>query len=702
VLLAQRPTSRSSSILSGIPRFDVIDYSRATNGFLYMVTGTGPVMKWNGLLSQAVPAGVESPDTAMQIGVSGTGTITGTYRAYIRYLDGDGNPSNLSPVSNTVVASKISTFTYSSIPIPDLNGNVSKKQILRHPAGSTLTYYVDIETDDLTRTSFTSTRTDTELKTQEAVPFIGPDLVADLANRYGVPRDDRKFIVFYANRLWLYGEAIYSRGHVEVTFGSQTVTGIGTEWTSAMAGRFFYTAGGTRSYEIESVNAAGQTLTLSTDYVQSTDLFANYTIRPLQSNKHLLVYSEPGLYDSWDESQGLIVASSDDIEDDPTGLIATQSFLFILQRRHIYRLTFLKDPLLDGAIFLSARRGCINNRSWTTADGFVYCLDDRGIYRFDGGDQTEDLSQPIQDLFYFDAPPGDLRINWSAYDYFHCSHDRNDATLRWFVALSGDYLPRHAICFNYSTPQWWLEEYMTPVGASDILKTSNPIPMVSSGFNSVFGLGLGTIDNVYPANNTRHRVLASGWITVTAHSETSVPTVTLSGASVSIISGRGKGQTRIISSVSGQVITVVQPWTIKPDATSVIQLGAIPWSWRSGWFRFTYQAHNQPRRITTSFRPTENPSQMDMRVYADYATSPIVWGLTWPNSTSDSSGLTTTLGSSDAVVDLTQSRGFSQLHLDSFKDFDEWRRDNVSVELRGFSGQSYVVINEINVEGATD
>jgi hypothetical protein len=703
LLLSQDLEGRSPSIQSGLVREHAVDFSRATNQYLYWTSGFGPVMKWDGIASLSREAGVVAPTTAVTIGSTGSGTITGSYSAYLRFIDVDGNPSNLSPISEVIQVTNVSTILYTNVQSPNLNvSGTVKRQILRNTSGQTLTYYVDVETEDLTSTSLQSTRTDAELRVQEPVPLFSEDFTLNLASRFGVPPNDRTYIAFYANRLWLYGEAIYDIGHVEVANGSTAVTGVGTEWTTAMEGRQFYTSEGDKAYTVATIDEAAQTLVLDQAYLRATDKFARYTIRPVPEHRHLLSFSEPGQFDAWNEERGLIVASSDDVEDEPTGLAATQSFLFILQRRHIYRLSFLTEPGGDGGIFLSARRGCINNRSWVSADGFIYALDDRGIYRFDGSDNTEDLSQPIQDLFYFDSPAGSLRINWRSARFFHASHDRNDATIRWFVSLSGNYLPRHAICFNYGTPQWWLEEYPHPVGHSTILKSINPVSLAASAFADVFAVGVGTLDGlVVTGGDTRGGVVTSEVRSLTSTGRT-FPTTGVVGNTIAIVAGTGKGQTRVIASVAGQTIVVAEPWTTKPDITSTFQIGAVRWSWKSGWNRWDYLAHNQPRRLSMSFEPATAEALLDLRLYKDYSRVPENWGLTWPRNIIDSSGVVTRDNDPDAVVNLEQDKGFSVLNIDSFSDFDEWRRDNVAVEIRGFSGESPVIIYELNVEGASE
>lgn len=702
VLVSSHNITNSPDILTGIVRACPLEFARATNGYIYMANGLQSVVKWDGIALELVTVGVIAPTTAITLSVTGSGEISGNYRAYVRFVDEDGNFSNLSPVSNTVTATGNSTVVFDNVAAPT-ESKVVRRQILRNTAGQFLSFYIDIDTTDLSATSFSSTKTDDDLKAQSAVSLFSENFRVSIADRYGIPPDDKPIIAFYQKRLWLYGEGIYHEGNVQVTFGSTTVTGIGTEFTSEMVGRFLYVVGADRSYEIESVSEANQTLTIASAYANETDLFAAYKIRPAAARRHLLLYSEAGLFDSWPEDQGLDVASSDDVDDEGTGLVSTHSFLYILQRRHIYRLSFLDDPIDDGGIFLSARRGCVNNRSWVTVDGFLYCLDDRGIYRFDGSDTTEDLSPLIQDLFYFNREEGDLRINWDGGKWFHASHDRNDATIRWFVAFSGEYLPRHAICFNYGTPQWWIEEYPFAVGDSTLFKQINSLPIVAGKYRKVYAMQIGSLDVVNPQEGTTRGLVASATRrSISAAAGTQFPTAGVVGAPLAIVDGRGKGQWRLITAVSSETLTVNDPWTVQPDDTSTFQVGGMPWKWRSGWNDWPVYEWSQPRRISVGFQPSGTPNEMDLRVYTEYSETPTKWGLDWPRIPSEATGIETANDDPDAEIDLQQSKGFSYLTLDSFDMYDEFREGLISVELRGFSAGSPVVVYQVGIQGAVE
>ncbi len=699
LVLAQTPDSTGPTILSGRVRFVPMDFAHATNGFIYFSDGFGPVIKWDGISNQASEAGVPAPATALTIGASGSGSIDGTYTAYQRYVDIDNNVSNLSPVSNSLVVVSRSQIDYTGVPTT-MDSRVVKRQIIRNTSGQNSVYYVDVETTDLSATTFTSTQTDSLLATNEAVALFDNAGVS-LANKNGIPRTDKPIIAYFSGRLFMAGDKAYKTGHVAVTFQSKTVTGVGTQFNTSMEERFIYISGSNREYEIDTVNETTQVITLLDNFEDVSDLFASYVIRSPPASRTLLSFSESNQFDAWPATQALEIASSDDLEEQITGLLPTSSFLFVLQRRHIYRLSFLNDPQSDGGIFLAARRGCVNNRCWVNVDDSTYMLDDRGIYRFSGTEAVEDLSLSIQDLFYFyeDSPSG-FSVNWDAAELFHAGHDRNRAIIRWFVAFSGNQLPRHAICYNYVINQFWIEEYPWPIGASEQIRSETTTSVVAGATVKLFAMDTGTLDGVDPsAGDTRGDVLSSGPFSLTTIN-TTVPVANVVQSPISIVSGRGKGQTRIISSVTGQVIRVAQPWNVLPDTTSKFQIGGIKWRWKSGESRFVGGEQQQTRRITVGFRSTRSPASLDIRQYRDYSRDPENFTIDYPRTPAESSGVTIMKNEPDALVDLTLPNGFAQVRLDDFTEYNVWRDDLISVELRGFTSEDPVRIYSLRIEGA--
>ncbi len=697
VVFSQNAPAPGLSLMGGIVNVMPLDWARAPSGEIFFANGLMPMSKWNGVRFTARTVGVVAPTTAPTLAGSGTGDSTGAYTCYVRFIDDDGNPSNLSPVSAEIDVVGVNTFTYSNLAVPT-QAKVTRKQILRNTAGQNLTYYVDIDTTDVAATTLTSTiQDDTLLAQQEAVPLFDSQ-GNSLANRFGVPPSHKAFLASYNDRMFAAGETPYTEGNVQVTTGSAVVQGVGTDFTKALEGRLLYVTGSGQAYPIQEVNRGNQTLTLSTAYGQVTDLFAGYAIRASTGDRRTVQFTEPGQYDAWPAVNGI---SIEDTGDEITGLMAAEGFLYVLQRRHIFRVTYGVDPLQDGGVFLVARRGCVNQRSWIHIDGEVFLLDERGVYRLGAtrSQDAQDISGPIMDLFWLQHEESEFRINWSARRFFWAQHAPAEGVLRWFVALSGSRLPRHALCYHYTLKSWWIEEYPYPLGAGCLSEGGIARILAAGPSRKVLVHGTGHLDGPDPQAGVTRAQAASGSVVSLEEPAGVYAEQGLVGSPVTIVSGRGKAQTNRLVSLDEGVLSFQWPWRIRPDATSVFQIGGSTWRWRSGFHRWLNEEGNQERRIELVFQPTRLDASLDIRLYRDLDT-PEDYGYTRPMTPAESDGVQITSGDPDAVIDLTNPVGFAQVRRSGRRERYVQRADYVQLELRGTQGRDALVIYEVNLEGA--
>jgi len=154
--LAETTTIRTEFIHTGLPQTQPVSFAKATNGYVYMASGVDPMVKWDGIKTRSRAVGVAAPATALTLGTSMAGALTGRYTAYCRFIDDDGNVSNLSPISNEVIVADIGEFNYTDVAVPS-EQKVTTKQILRNTNGQAAVYYVDVETTDLNQTIFSPT-----------------------------------------------------------------------------------------------------------------------------------------------------------------------------------------------------------------------------------------------------------------------------------------------------------------------------------------------------------------------------------------------------------------------------------------------------------------------------------------------------------------------------------------------------------------
>jgi hypothetical protein len=636
-------------------------FAESQSGLLLIVSGFDPVLRWDGLKPSAEVAGMSAPTVAPTIAASGTGTINGSYTAYLRFVDDLGNVSNLSPISNTLTATLASTITYTNVQIPT-DPKVKRRQLLRSTAGQAATYYVDVDSTDITATTFQSTKTDSQLNVGEAVPILDPSDNSIFANRHNPPPNYKIAIVNHLGRMFMAGELDYTQGSCKVTFGSATVQGVGTEWLNALVGRLIYVVGARQSYQIATIDETNQTLTLTEVYQDATDYLAPYAIRPAPAERKLVYYSEAGLPESWPPTNALSVQ---DDGDEITGLMVKGSFVYIVERRHVYRFTFQEDPALDGFLFLSSKRGCLNPRSFVVVEDIAYMLDEQGIHAFSGADDKP-ISTTIQDVFRPSDSP--YRINWKEKRFFHCCHFPQQETIRWYVSMAGDYLPQHAIAYNYRLERWWIEEYSRPIGSSCTgLYLGQQQVFLGSDGRSVMALWQGLLDGPQEEGATVRGTVTSCGLTSITDATATFPSTGVVNNPVVIAEGRGAGQRRNVSSVSGQTIYVDEPWLILPDTTSVYQLGGIQWHYTSAWFRFVLSEQYIERRVATLVEPTLNDARMTLQVFVDFANTPISWQASMTSE--EGGGVQSTAGGTDLLIDMKKTSGYAQKRMAGNREF---------------------------------
>lgn len=673
------------------------DVAESSEGVVLIADGIGPMLRWDGFAQQAEEAGLRAPTTAPSIAGSGSGTLTGTYFAYVRFLDKDFNVSNLSPISAQASITNKGQIDYTNIPVPT-EARVVRKQILRNTTGQAATFYVDVDTDQISTTSFTSALTDAVLSNNEAVPILDSN-GAIFANLNDPPPSDKPFIASHITRMWGFGESPYAEGSVAVTKGSTTVTGAATEWTPQMAGRFLYIDGATKPYEIDSVDSVNQTLVLLTAYADDTNPYAAYSIKPPPANSSVINYTPAGKPESWPPTFGLSLPEDSDVI---TGGMTYQSFLYILKRRHIYRITAQADPAQDGFVFLSLNRGCVNHRCWVIAEESAYLLDEQGAYRFTGGNSAQPISTPIQDIFRRQGQG----INWQASRYFHASWSPTEEVIRWFVAINSDYLPRHALCYSYNLGRWCVEKFPVPIGSSCLGRAgrvtggwSDAGPQVYyGGMNGeVYVANAETLDLVSPTSATTYGSVSSATDDTLTDLRATFDT-SWENVPVVITEGRGVGQMRIVVSATGSQLRVNECWAIKPDTTSKYQVGGISYRYVSGRMRYEPTEIKGGRSVEIMCEPTRESIKSRISIINDFSHTGVKMGLELGKGLIV--GQKTSLGGSTRDLDLSKPNGVHWWKYDGGRELSVDSPRLFRLGMEGVSGPSRVIIGEVLINGA--
>lgn len=762
------PEGMKTVLQSGVSGKYPLSYAETADGRLMMANGIDPVVIWDGLNPTAQPAGLHAPSTAMTLGGTVLGYITGDIVAFQRYVDARGNVSDLSPVSNLCsmgydrliedvsydgttgivmiycpdhgLSSGESVIIDGALGITLINGTrtitkvdddyfilqnlaitsgvyqggayftlgiknvvygsvarptdytVVRRQILRNLSGNLDAVYVDIDTDDLVSSEFTSTTLDEDLASKEAVALTyGDDQPMPFANRHAPPPSHKAVLCSHKGRIFAAADSIYDEGHAVFEFGSLLVQGYATNWKASFAGRLIYPQGSTVSYAIVSVDEDTQQMVLHAPYQDDILPYQKYVIRPEPGERRLVYYSEPGLPDSWPPYNAIAMPEAND---EIVSLCSMGQYLYVIERRRISRFTYDTDPA-TGMVFLVAQRGSISHRTWTIADGTMYMMDEIGIHRFDG-EKSETISEPVQNVFQDDGW-NDIEIDWTAdRTYWHAAHDPRRDTIRWFITVIGRSTPDHALCYNYKSDRWWIEAYPNPITSSTVATVDARRSLCGTNARRVVVLGQGNYDGVKEEGQTLR-----GWVTSATNTTLSDADATydsMEGVPVTITAGKGAGQTRIIASVPTTTrLEIVQPWDTIPDTTSRYQIGGIPWAWKSGWFNFIQGEEEMNRDITFIFKPVSIAGRMNVQLFFDHSLTPRVW-----QRSIDQDGVELTKGSANIVIDMDSTRGWARQRLTAHGSDQSYGDSLLAFQLGGVQGGESIRVSSVTINGVEE
>jgi hypothetical protein len=628
-------------------------------------------------------------------GVQGNSSANGLWT--ISVIDGDHFALNASYggdpyTSGGTWQSGAGLITFTGVQVP-AEAKVVRRQLLRNTGGQASVFYVDVDTTDLVATTFTSSKDDSTLSAQEGVPLFNDDGSLN-ANSHGVPPYHKCVIAHHLGRMFMAVERAYDQGNVTVANGSTTVTGLNVDWPAALANRFLYVVGAPRSYQIASVDSATQ-LTLLEPYGGLSDTFGVYAVRPAPAERRLVYFSEAGQPESWPATNAF---SLQEDGDELSGLVAFGSFLYVLERRHVYRFTYQTSPAVDGFVFKSLDRGCLNNRCWVVVDENCFLLDQQGIHSFGSAEASQPLSAQIQQLF---QPGGsDLagKLNWQAADLFHAAHYPSEETIRWFVCLAGERYPRHAVCLAYRAKRWWIEEYRVPVPSSCTgTYQGNRRVFVGSRGRKVLMLAEGWLDGPDPGAGTVRGTVTSATPLTLTDLAASFPAAGVVGNPVVLAEGRGQGQARTVLEVDGPTLVLDRPWSVLPDGTTTYQLGGVPWTWRSQWWPYAEGETNVSTRVALAFRPAASPSPAGLRLFNDWTEDPIPQATT--RTPSFAEGMGSSADGTRLTIDLSKQHGNAQQRMDRHKERNVLAASRLSIELSGVVNDDPVRIYEVVLDG---
>lgn len=620
-------------------------------------------------------------------GEGGENSITGGYQCFQRWVDKDGYVSDPGPLSAIVQVDDRNLIKYTEVEAPT-DSRVAKRQIWRNNTGQVQNFYLDIETNDLASTEFESRKTDNQLVLSDVITFTDVDGYT-IPYLYAQPPTDKPFLAELRGRIFAVGSRRYSTGSAQVTNGSATVTGIGTDWTNAMAGRRFIA--GKLEYLIQTVNESAQTMELSATYAGVTDMLALYVVAPYAAEELVVRWSDPTAGpESWPLSAQMLLPQDGDTI---TGIVNYGDALYITKTRNIYRLNFTEDPAVDGEVSPAAKRGCINHRCAVPVEGACFMLDREGIHAFVGGPAPTHVTIPIADIFREETDG--YRINWEAdLCMFHAVLHQEIGCIKWYVALAGDMFPQHAICYDYRRQRLWLEAYPRPICSSCYSLAITGRPLLGTTEGKILAADTGSLDLIQP-----------GGTLFTVASVNSPFSLTLDfvpkdceGVPFVIVNGSAAGTDRVVSYQTGTEIQFITPLAILPSVGDKVQIGGIPYRVKTAIFDTVNQDGNVPSAFSMKVNPNQSNLFGALTIYKDgrnTAKTNVAARATWGAASKNP-----TASTKQTFFDAATERGLIVENLDRPDEANKPEVFQWQFQVDGSSGESKPRILEIRVDGA--
>lgn len=685
------PTSLSTTRATDEPSSRVLT---ARNDVL-IFNGLESVKRDDGIASALETAGIELAVNGSFNGNWGTaGAITGTYYYAFRYIDDEGIPGSLSELQSDAASSN-STISYTNIPL-GTDSRVAGRQIFRSTAGQNTELYLDVQINDNSTTSTSSTKSDATLTavTNPRLRINAPDGLVN-ARRFGVPPNWMGHACYHSNRVIASGSTAYTKGHAIVTNGSATVTLVGGTVTAAMDGRKFAVRNSTAEYTIDSVDTGANTLTLSTTYAGSTDLFASYMVHYGKEEWRRLRFTYPGEPESWYENDAVDIDADYSAERRVVASFSFNSFVYVATATRMYRWVFANDPAI-GDFYPTEERGLLNKRAYCYVENSVACMDREGIYLFNGG-VANPISNVISDW---------LRKNifWHNARWFHASSLPSEETIKFFVCMDGSRYPRHSVCFNYRTLRWWWEEYPWPIASSASVPIAVRKEILYGGPQEMILLGGKYTDLPDQQRDltARYSVSAATQMTVTLSSPDWLEETDVALGPIAIVSGRGKGQQRQVlgANITTGKIKIDRPWNIQPDTTSKAVLGSVPYLLATKVFEVLPNSSAPGMELTVT--PTDHDASLDLKLYLNYRDLPTDQS----QRTFEDGNYKTVNGRPEVEVNIDRDQatgewdGNIQFPLEAGHDGrGPTPMRYVQVEVEGFQARNQVVLHGLDING---
>lgn len=184
-----------------------------------------------------------------------------------------------------------------------------------------------------------------------------------------------------------------------------------------------------------------------------------YAVDTTGERPNSLLFSEIDEPEAVPPFNELVIQQNAGTPDVIKALIPLATDLLVAQDAHLYKLSYVAQPVIDASIALVGYRGILNERCWTVMGGVAFIADSFGVYAFDGM-QEEPISVAV-DNYWRDGV-----VDMSKSSQFHMSSDYDTKTVRFHYCKAGESAPVRALCYCVATQAWWEEEYPEAVTAS--------------------------------------------------------------------------------------------------------------------------------------------------------------------------------------------------------------------------------------------
>lgn len=691
----------TATLINDLHTESTASFARTPAGELFIANGIDRPRKWDGFASSAVVAGLDAPTTAATVTEdTGGASGTGLYTMAVRFGDAYGNYSNLSPITEVTTSGVNKEFNWSSIPVAsgtDSSSRVTLRQLFRTAVGDADVYYLVTTINDNSTTTYTDQLSDATLVQNAELPVLNDDDTLN-ANRFGVPPMNKAVVVWNQDRMFYFADVVYSTGTVSLTNTSGTVTGSGTSFSKSMIGKWIYPVGASRGYEVTAW-ASTTSITITPVYSGSNLSNVAYELRTAPAERNAIYFSETEEPESVPQSQNQFLLQENNTEqDDLVGGFSDGGSLILGMTGFLYRFDYVRQPQLDGAASLIARRGMFNHRCHAIGEGIHFLMDRFGPYMLSGG-QIKDIGDRVRDLFR----DGTLDTAYSR--YFHVGLNPYTQTAKFYIKTTEDGGVKRCLAYNYALDRWSVETYPWVIGGTCELNVN--------GTRSFF---VGKEDDrfckeTYATSADGIAATVSGTV-ATVNQGSNVLTSTGSGfisghVGVPIVftSGTAEGESCVVSTYTSGTQVTVDDVPAGVAVGDTFAIGGVAWRMKSGLMSYPRDnGVSNERSVEVIFKPTTaDGNYFNIRHYLNHkATAEAAQQDSQPTEESCKQEF----GSVNGRVDMYKNRndqyetvGFARKTFTSRHDHYGVSDRFVAVELRGVAQGEPIEISQVDIGG---